>query len=1050
MTMAVNSDFVGGYNPYAQGLATSQPKSLLDQKLDNIYAKNEEKLDAVAPTSEPSSLYEIDNSNIFTGGLAGSGGEDLWDVAQASTLNSLGNYSDLVTGNVRTNQERTDSSRASAGLSDEGYQRMVQDNFDGVSSELAKGNWWEAAKNIPSTVMPAIADSAGSLLGTTLGALGVAGATAAAPVVAPIAGAVGLASVAKKLYSGAKTAGNVVDAVEDAKKANLVAKTAKLTKEAIKAAPKAAAQMSLVTADITQSQVNEYRENFGEDPSTFKVIGMAAANLGSLIFNPAIIKNVFVPSFKKRLKEEVEGITKNLVKGSNLAELGIKAAQGIKRVGAAGLAEGTQEYVQAWVEVLNTKVGPEDTGKFLEAVSREIGDKDNQLNAIMGAYIGAGAGAGIRSATAVPGLAASGSIDLAKATGKGTVKVTKAVAGKGLSMGADMAARTGEKLLTPEDRLEIREEKARNKRLADQKVEAYETQITSIGKAATVEELVSDNLVDSILTDSGEWTTEELRDPKTFKEAKEYVISELKDKQNILKAEVEKDSWSKATGMVGGNVKSLAKQAKVNAVKGVKAAAKYTETEKLLKTVADFGTASVEAVKNMDTGTAKGLVSLGIKGGKNSYRDILDGAKDLSVSDIDNMVTVLSAKEQTKDTVKIVRDLKNLSVKKAKNLVSSGRTNESRTKLNNVPTNLVDAANSSNITPAQADSVIESLTSTLRGTILELGALEVIEAAHANYEKSSSYNDSNNARTNGVIKNLLKKHSKKIREPLIKSAEKKIAEIKESVVDVGVLPYLKDTPAASKLVELMETSPTLQEFQKQGSKVIKAAGVAKGSFKDMPDMSTDEGAAQANAALESLYNSTAKTASDAYETLQDITFGKKATAAKKVKKDAENVTKAATDKDTADKLKFSDKLNSYLSVAEKNLSEATELESIEDLAGQYINDTSMAFFGKAGIATAAEATALVSKYPTISKSVTMAAEIKKAFPETVEKQPETKPEVQEEVEQAVDNDSVVQDFTGSEYLDNEVESKVIDKKYLDQKYIDKYGKTCAFRLKETN
>jgi hypothetical protein len=1031
--MAINNNFVGGYNPYAQGLATSQPKSLLDQKLDSIYAKNEEKLNAIAPTSDPSSLYEIDNSTVFSGGLS-SGGEDLWDVAQASALGTGGNLSDLATGNVRTNQEVTDAAREGAGLSNEGYQRLVQDKYDAVKNPLAEGRYLDALANLPGAIMPGIADSAGSLAGMLAGSAAVAGVGLAAPAVAT---GLGLAAVGQKLYKGAKTAENVVDAVQSVKKASMLAKTAKITKEAIKAAPKAAAQMSLVTADMTQSQVNTYRENFGVDPSMMQVVGMTVLNLGSVVLNPAIVKNLMIPAFKEKLKEEIAGITKNIVKGSNLLALGEKVGQGIKRVGLAGLAEGTQEYVQAWVEVVNTQIGPEDTGKFLEAVSREIGDEENQLNAIFGAYIGAGAGGGIRAGTALPGLAASGSLDLAKATAKGTVGVSKAVAGKGLSMGADMVARGSEKILTPENRAELQRVKAIDREVANDEIAELETKITGVNKVSNVEELMSDDLSSAVILESERWTSEELKDPKQLERAKSLVVSKIKKMQAELNATVNKDSMAKALGMAGGNTATLAKKAAANAKKAAKAVVAYTDTEKLIATVSKYGSESVEAVKNMESGTAKGLVDLAITGTKASYQQAVEDAADLSVSDIKNVITVLGQKEQTAGTVKLAKKLGSLVQRKVSAAANSGLSNKSETKSDNVSGLLVEAAKNPNMNKKQSVYFLQEVNQVLRGSIKDLEALKIVEDSYANYKKSSSYKD--NALDNATLEQLLAKQSKRIREPLWKGVKQKISTAVKSATDTGLVPYLKDTEVVGQISEFMENDPTSQEFVKKLTEIVSSAkGTVGESIGKMPDITTDEGAKEFNKIATDLYNNLTENLSETLDTVESLAVGR-------AKSDSNNAKRAEKTKQKIALGKFKEALAGIENTASKS-TDNDKKQVIVDSVVQYLK---LDRFGRVGITTNKEATDLISGYPNLSKSVNIANAIADAFPEVESKNPEPESEVdvEQDVEQDLDDDSTIEYYTGSEHSTSEVEYKYIDQAELAQMYINKYGMTCAFKLK---
>jgi len=844
-------------NPYTNGLALQQPQlpssSLLDMKLESLSAKSVEKETRLGTEAAIAAAAQSDqeSANMFLGG-----GENYWDVAESSLYQAGSHLYDIVSDQNRTNQEILELSDSKAGLSAQGRERMVTAPQQAVAEELGQGNYLEAAMNLPGATLGTIADSAGSIAEIGGTAVALAAATAAAPAVAT---GLGLAALGKKLYSGVKVVDKAVDAVDAAKKVSLLTKTANVTKSALKAAPKAAAQVSVATADMTQRQVNTYRENFGEAPSVENVIGMYAANLSTMIFQPGIVKGLFVPAFKKQIKDEIVSITKNLVKGSNIAALGKRVGSGIIKIGTAGLAEGTQEYVQSWVEVLNTKIGPEDTGKFLEAVSREIGDKDNQLQSLLGGYLGFAAGGGIRSATTVPAVAAGGALDLTKATAKGTVKVASKVAAKGASMAADSATRASQKLLSEEERAVERETVAREKIIADQKVEDLQSRIDTIDKAESVEELMADPVLSSKIKEiaGDNTTTEELTEPKMLAKIKAELVSEAKGQQVILKAAAYGSSKARVLGKIGNNV--------VDAVSDkAKKLLKDVPVEQILESVKDMSEKSVAAVKGVRSSAARGVIELGIREGMKSSNIIVAAARDMEVADLKKVVTVL-----TESNPELGAKLKKTFDAKVKALKTLGQLNDDVTVEGNVSPVLKSVASSDTITDKQADSVFNIITKTINGKIGDIASLEVVESAVAKYKESNAYKSGANKVSMEVLERRLGYHAKKLRNPLAEQIKTKSAELLSKITSKGVLPYIKDSAVAGKITDLLETNPTLQEFKAKVKELIAKIP----DMPDMPDINTEKGLAEFEASIDKAYNLSLESVKSAAKVTKKVVLG---------------------------------------------------------------------------------------------------------------------------------------------------------------------------------
>jgi hypothetical protein len=931
--MAGSEIFSNAGNPYLVDYAPS----LAENKTASLAALMVEKEKRLAPAPVVSPLFNTDTGTV-SAGLAG-GGENYWDVAQSSVYQAGSHLYDIVSDTDRTNQEILELSDAKAGLSAQGRERMVTAPQQLVADELGQGNYWEAAKKLPGAALGTIADSAGSVaeIGGTAAALAVG--TAAAPA---IAGAVGLAALGKKLYSGVKVADKVVDAVDTAKKAGIVAKTANVTKAALKAAPKAAAQVSVATADMTQRQVNTYQENFGEAPSTERVIGMYASNLGTMIFQPGIVKGLFVPAFKKQIKGEIKDIAKNLVKGSNMVKLGSRVGSGIVKVGAAGLAEGTQEYMQSWVEVLNTQLGPEDTGKFIEAVSREIGDKDNQLQALLGGYLGTAAGAGIRSATTVPAVAAGGAVDLTKATAKGTVKVASKVAGKVATMATDSTKRASYKLLSEEERTVLRETDARDKVVADQKVEGLQTRIDTIDKASSIDDLMADPVLASKVKEiaGDNTTTEELAQPKMLTKIKAKLIAETKGEQGIIKTAAYSSEKARLLSKVGSNVADAVSTKAKKLLKDV-------PVEQIVESVKDMSEKSVAAVKGIRSSTARGVIELGMREGMKSSNTIVAAAKDMEVTDLKKVVTVL-----TENNPELGAKLKKTYDAKVKALKEVGQLNDKDINAKTVDVVLQEVAASSSVSNNQAASVFSKITEAVNGKITDIAALDIVEAAVTKYKESESFKSGENKASMDVLDRRLAKQSKKLNNSLVQQAKDKSAEVVSKITEKGVLPYIKDTVAASKIADLLDTNPTIQEFKTKAKELIAKLPDLKG----MPDITTPEGMAEFDASVEKAYNASTEAVTSAAKVVKDAVVGKDAEPSelyKGLQKTLKGTDAAVT---------------------------ALDEESREGILSSSLAPELVSKLKNIGLSTLSEVQEFLSSYPVLSKSATIDALIKKEFP----------------------------------------------------------------------
>lgn len=724
--MAGSDVFANARNPYTRGLAFQRPKSLAETKLDSLAAGTEAKIARLDPAAAVEA--EMDKyQEIASRYSAGANSENMWDVAESSMYQAGSHLYDIFSDEKRTNQSILESSDLKAGLSAQGRDRMVTQPQSRVADDIAEGNYLGAAGSALLAAPATIADSAGSIaeIAGTAAAIGAAGLVA--PIAAPV---LGLAALGKKVYGAAKTADKVVDAVDAAKD---ISKIAKVTKSAIKAAPKAAAQVSVATADMTQRQVNTYRENFGEDPSTGKVIGFYAGNMSTMIFQPGIVKNLFIPSFNKGLKGSITGVVKNLVKGASITGLAKRVGSGITKVGASGLAEGTQEYVQSWVEVINTEIGPKDAGNFLDAVAREIGDKDNQLRAVLGGYLGFGAGAGIKSATTVPAVAAGTALDVTKATAKGAGYVAKAVS---ISV-AKKTAKNASKYLSKAQTQEIKDKHAAKKVIHTQLEKDNNSKIAEIHKAKTFEDIKNEEVRNRF---SAVAKTDELSDPKVFKKVKAATLASYK---SDTAASLAKTTADHLANIVVAEAKRAGK-AVIEASKyvgvtqeRVDASIAYVNAKsKIIKE------ATINELKNIPESATRGLVTkalvYGAEKSSEAYKVLEKEANEHAPEAIRRIADTLK-----KDMPAVSAKLHNLANKKERtnSILKEGTASDvSSVKTLSASVKDVYQRNSiHNSTPSKSAAVGHDLLAESKNTIEDIDTVEYLEKVLGVYEADSSY-----------------------------------------------------------------------------------------------------------------------------------------------------------------------------------------------------------------------------------------------------------------------------------------------------------------------
>ena len=834
--------------------------SLADQKSLNLSAKMFEKVTTQAASPVLPIAITAEEARVARESLLGPAAEetDLLDIAESSFRTGAKEASDIFTGRERTNEALRLEADIESGVTPEGRQRILTDKTNAAVEAMAEASLaFDEGDFVGGAARSVEAIGKSFLAGPALlaeSAKVVPEIAAGAALTATATGApAGIAFLGKKIFQAGKAVDKLVESVQKVKKAKKATSRLDKIKAAAKTLPKTAGQMSVVTATITQSQIADFREKHGENPSPERIAGMYALNLSTMVLEGGIIKNLFVPKFKKEFFKEVRTTVSNMGKGSNLAQIFKRAGGGALKVAKAGGAEAGQEYLQTWAEIINTEIGPEAAKNFLESASKEIGNKNNKLQAKIGALLGLGAGGTARAAISAPTVVAGGAVDLTKATAKGAAKIavgTTKIIGRGAQA---VTNKTSLAVLNEEERAELVKEHGVRTGIFEEKSKDLDTSIAAVDSSTTIADLQSNdqikNQVDKLQRERTD-TTDDLSDPDKLQAFKDDLVSRFKADQLTLKTELETSNIGRVVKKAGENVvtKSIAK---------AQALLKDVPIEEITKVAKQYGKATVKAIKEIRSSTARGVIELGLREGTSASKTILEASRNLSVHDLERVTAVLAQKD-----TKLGRKLAKVLKDKKASLERFGQRNKNLTNKDNIPFPLRKVAKANIVLDDQVESIGKIINDTLNGTIADLPALEAIEAAVAAYKKSDAFkNQTNNALdavSMAAIAKKLKRASDKIRKPLRNKAKKKLQSIGKDIKKEGLIPFFADTAVVKKTAELMD-SETAKDFIAKIKKRIP----------DLPELQTEEGAA----AFEKQIDDALQTVADTAQTVKEVVTG---------------------------------------------------------------------------------------------------------------------------------------------------------------------------------
>lgn len=718
---------------------------------------------------------------------------DLLDIAESSlrqvpkSLYDFGREQIFDLAPNRTEQQRQAESDLEAGVTSADRQRLVSDKQQAVADAYVNDDWMGVASSVAEAALPTIADSSGAIaeIGAMSLATGLAG-----PATAPLWARKG--QQAKKVLE--QTRAGIQAAVNAKKSQPEKLLSAGLDKgvELAKKAPKAATQVSLAAVDQTQANISEFRELHGADPTKENVAGMLAINLLTLSAQPGIVKNFFVPDFKKGMIKEIRNLGANLKGGSNLKAVGMRFVEALKATGQAAGAEGIQEYVQTWGEALNVGMGPEQQKEFWSSVLEIAGNEDKQLEAIVAGFLGAGAGGTIRGATAIPAATAGIALD----TAKGTAKTAVNLGVKGTKAVTNAASY---KLLSQEDRDAIKEQYEAKSAAVDISNANLKNNIESVRSAKTFKDLVQNQEVAALtrqIQADNQITDEDLQDTANLKKMKNALQRVYNRDIDLARAELEASNIASIARKTGKNVKTGAQKA-AQAVADIV----DVDIQKLQAKAAEISADAVRAVKEVKSGTALGLIELGITNSKKNSKLILAAAKDLSLKDIRRVAAVIGEIDPD-----LGRKLKGIEFDKTKTLEKLGRIRNKVISKPDLPKPIRDIVKNGTVKTDEAASLNVLINEITSSQIADLETLAEVDNALRAYENSAVFKEQN---TKGVMSpksmEVNKDRIESFRRKLNKKKKSKTETFVDELSEKGIIPILGDTAAVKKLMETWNT-----------------------------------------------------------------------------------------------------------------------------------------------------------------------------------------------------------------------------------------------------
>jgi len=778
-------------DPFYDPTAAFQPiytQSLFDKKKEILNSRIAEKQERLAPSEVTTGIpdtnpvvnpvvnpYLPNNPMSLAGGAftpeQSNGNSNYLDIMESGFRQTGTNISDIFTGEERTNAENRADADLASGVSLQDRERLVDAPQRRVTESLAEGNYWDVLKNSVLAAPATISDSSGSIGTAVATTAAIAGTTALAPAVASAIGITALANKAYKLYKGANA---IVDAVDKTKKASKLI-------TASKAVAKSAAQVSVMNADLTQRQVNDFREKNSRNPTTSEVAQMYLVNLSTTIFEPAIIKNLVIPNFAKHLKNDITTAIKSMSKDSSLVSIAKRLGKGVVKLGAAGTAEGLQEYAQTWGEIINVNATAAQKGEFWNAVKAEINNPENQFEAKLGAALGFGAGSGTKGLTTVPAVGIGVAADATVGTAKTTFKLGKKAVLATNKFASERNAKKLSKYLSDEQTNEIRNEYEIAKAQHEEFKTSTSARKETLSKATSFADITDPDLEEELGKVA---KTDDLNNEKVFNRVKNSIIREYESDVALSKIKLESNFYYKIAA-------SKTKQASEEAVLLAKKAAAFVNLpddaiEQVITAAKVVSTAAIEELKTFNTSATYGLAEKAVSYGNNATKE---GLQSLEAEVRENTPeTIRKLSNALSSTMpKLSAKLDTLADRRERASLSSGRVVEGLVNLGGLSPVIKSVARRQAIPVGSMSAVAAELLEVSKVKLEDIDTVETVQKVLDLYTSNESYSpDSSNSldkETLDTINRKLDRYRKVFKGTVagkVASAAEKVTEVAKS------------------------------------------------------------------------------------------------------------------------------------------------------------------------------------------------------------------------------------------------------------------------------
>lgn len=654
------------------------------------------------------------------------GSTSLLDFAQSSVLSGAGRISDFSKDRINnlfdtdldssqetgfSNQEIAD---ASAGVSPIDRQQLI-DDYQAIAEDVSNDEFVDALVKSVKVGPRALADSAASGLELAAGAA----LTGGVGTVASIANTARKGKKAKDTFDKIKNSKGITDAAA----------------KALKATGKATAQTSLLNADMVQGQIEEYRAEHGVDPSKAQLSTMLALNIGPAALQGKIIKDLFIPKIGKpnpslkKFKDTMGQLAK-FGNESTIKSLTRHVVQeGIPKVLVAAGAEGVQEYIQTWAQILGNNLDVDNPSNLLQSAYETLTDEENRDEAVAAAFIGVGAGGSAKTAIQAPKVGAQVTADVAKG-------VTK-VAGNKLQK---VVNKSSVDVLNDEEKESVREDFKARKTVVDQKTTEIDSQIDKLQKAKNIDEIIADDDLAVILSGAQSKTKlsdKAVRDPKNFKQIQDSLIRVLKKDKALVKTEFEASNIAKVGKMLGEKVSKKVKD-KISSVDtnpdtviGTILEASKTTGSK----VKALSSEAVTAVKEIKSSAALGIIEAGLDTSKKATKKLIEQASSLSVEDLNRTAAAVAENNPA-----LADGLRKIVQQKNKAKERFGQKTNSIINESTLSPVIKDVVAKGKIAKDNIASTGVVLSSTLAGKIDDIPTLESVRTALNSYKEAVKNN----------------------------------------------------------------------------------------------------------------------------------------------------------------------------------------------------------------------------------------------------------------------------------------------------------------------